>query len=109
MNQDRRTFLKTTTLATAAVPATAMAALSRVFAQITAAPSSGPPPRPDRAVEMRTLKERLSDKASDEQRVDNCRVPLERRGSTPRPGCPGEAEVPTPTIGQSATDPGELH
>ncbi len=35
-----------------------------------------------------TLKERLSDKASDEQRVDNCKVPLDRRGATSRPeGC----------------------
>jgi hypothetical protein len=35
-----------------------------------------------------TLKERLSDKASDEQRVDNCKVPKERRGTKPRPrGC----------------------
>jgi hypothetical protein len=32
-----------------------------------------------------TLKERLSDKASDEQRVDNCHVPPERRGTKPRP------------------------
>jgi hypothetical protein len=35
-----------------------------------------------------TLKERLSDKASDQQRVDNCRVPPERRGPVPRPDCP---------------------
>jgi hypothetical protein len=35
-----------------------------------------------------TLKERLSDKASDEQRVDNCKVPLDRRGAKARPeGC----------------------
>ena len=35
-----------------------------------------------------TLKERLADKASDEQRVDNCKVPAQRRGSKPRPaGC----------------------
>jgi hypothetical protein len=34
-----------------------------------------------------TGKERLSDKASDDQRVDNCHVPVERRGSEPRPGC----------------------
>ena len=34
-----------------------------------------------------TLKERLSDKASDEQRVDNCRVPLDKRGSKTRPDC----------------------
>ena len=32
-----------------------------------------------------TLKERLSDKASDEQRVNNCKVPMDRRGATPRP------------------------
>ncbi len=38
--------------------------------------------------EPRSLKERLSDKASDEQRVNNCHVPLDRRGSKPRPDCP---------------------
>jgi hypothetical protein len=32
-----------------------------------------------------TAKERLSGKANDEQRVDNCKVPPERRGSKPRP------------------------
>jgi hypothetical protein len=38
-----------------------------------------------------TLKERLSDKASDEQRVNNCKVPKERRGTKPRPeGCPAD-------------------
>jgi hypothetical protein len=34
-----------------------------------------------------TLKSRLSDKATDEQRVDNCNVAVERRGPKPRPGC----------------------
>jgi len=33
----------------------------------------------------RTGKERLGGKASDEQRVDNCKVPLELRGPNPRP------------------------
>lgn len=33
----------------------------------------------------RTIKERLSGKASDEQRVDNCKVPVELRGPKPRP------------------------
>ena len=33
----------------------------------------------------RTGKERLGGKASDEQRVDNCKVPLELRGPIPRP------------------------
>jgi hypothetical protein len=37
--------------------------------------------------ELRTLKERLSDKGSDNQRVNNCRVPPERRGPVPRPDC----------------------
>jgi CO/xanthine dehydrogenase Mo-binding subunit len=32
-----------------------------------------------------TLKERLNDKASDEQRVNNCKVPKERRDAKPRP------------------------
>jgi len=36
----------------------------------------------------KTSKERLSDKASDDQRVDNCRVPPERRGPKARPDCP---------------------
>ena len=32
-----------------------------------------------------TAKERLSGKASDEQRVDNCKVPIDLRGQKPRP------------------------
>jgi hypothetical protein len=40
------------------------------------------------AQEAQTLKERLSDKASDAQRLDNCHVPPERRGALPRPDCP---------------------
>ena len=35
-------------------------------------------------MEQRTAKERLSSKAADEQRVDNCKVPLELRGPKPR-------------------------
>jgi hypothetical protein len=47
-----------------------------------------------RGAPVRTAKERLSSKAADEQRVDNCKVPLELRGPTPRPddcgaGAPG--------------------
>jgi hypothetical protein len=37
---------------------------------------------------LKSAKERLSDKASDEQRVNNCHVPPEKRGSKPRPDCP---------------------
>jgi hypothetical protein len=48
------------------------------------------------AAEAKTSKERLSSKAADEQRVDNCRVPLDRRGTVPRPDCAGEAETAPP-------------
>ncbi|MBN3762925.1 hypothetical protein [Burkholderia sp. Ac-20365] len=37
------------------------------------------------ASEPKTLKERLGDKASDDQRVDNCKVPMAERGSKHRP------------------------
>jgi hypothetical protein len=40
------------------------------------------------ATNSQTLKERLSDKASDQQRVDDCHVPRERRGPVRRPDCP---------------------
>jgi hypothetical protein len=46
------------------------------------------------AAEMKTAKERLSDKASDEQRVDNCGVLPERRGPVPRPDCAEKAPSP---------------
>ena len=36
-----------------------------------------------------TGKERLGRKWMDEQRIDNCNVPVDKRGSKPRPsGCP---------------------
>ena len=41
--------------------------------------------RPVRAEPTRTGKERLGGKASDEQRVDNCKVPLDLRGPISRP------------------------
>ena len=91
-------FLKTIALATiaAVTVVTAGARSSPTFAQVTTPPTSGLKLVPGRPVEWRSLKERLSDKASDEQRVDNCRVPFELRGSKHRPGCPGEAESPVP-------------
>ena len=45
---------------------------------------------------VKTGKERLGEKANDEQRVDNCKVPPERWGNTPRsPSCghAGEAGI----------------
>jgi len=58
------------------------------------------------AQDARTLKERLSDKASDEQRVDNCHVPLDRRGPKPRPDCP---EEPAPAAGEGASAAPNTH
>jgi hypothetical protein len=49
------------------------------------------------AGETKTSKERLSGKASDEQRVDNCRVPADRRGAKQRPDCKSPAPSNTPT------------
>jgi hypothetical protein len=58
------------------------------------------------AQEPQTLKERLSDKASDNQRVDNCRVPAERRGSVPRPDCQVEPHLPAaPAVEAGAGTP----
>jgi hypothetical protein len=48
------------------------------------------------AAEIKSLKEKLSDKASDEQRVDNCRVPPERRGAALRPDCPADRAAVSP-------------
>ncbi|PAY04811.1 hypothetical protein CK489_36035 [Bradyrhizobium sp. UFLA03-84] len=44
-----------------------------------------------KAVQPRVLtgKERLGRKWTDEQRIDNCNVPLDKRGTKPRPSaCP---------------------
>lgn len=53
--------------------------------------------------QTRTLKEQLSDKASDEQRVDNCGVPPERRGPVPRPDCADKAS-PDATAGSAVAN-----
>ena len=48
-------------------------------------------PAPNAATSPTTLtgKERLGRKWMDEQRIDNCNVPVDKRGPKPRPGiCP---------------------
>ena len=40
---------------------------------------------------VRTGKERLGDKWNDEQRIDNCKVPPDKRGTKPRPEACAEA------------------
>jgi hypothetical protein len=53
-------------------------------------------PKQFRAEVARTAKERLSGKSTDEQRVDNCKVPLELRGAKPRPDhCVDDVNVPS--------------
>ena len=50
-------------------------------------------PAPDPEGPTRTGKERLGRKWMDEQRIDNCNVPIEKRGTMPRSShCP-----PVPT------------
>jgi hypothetical protein len=73
----------------AAVLAAALA-LSAGIAQ--AQPAAGArPAKTESPGPVRTGKERLGNKWSDEQRVDNCRVPPEKRGTKPRPDtCPPE-------------------
>ncbi len=61
-----------------------------------AAPANG-------AVKQLTGKERLGEKWEDEQRIDNCKVPVDKRGTKPRPdGC---AHVRAGTLGDSLKNP----
>jgi hypothetical protein len=58
---------------------------------------AGKRPEPNAASSNRpavlTGKERLGRKWMDEQRIDNCKVPIDKRGSKPRPSaCP---QIPT--------------
>jgi hypothetical protein len=54
---------------------------------------AGDPPKPNAAPlgapAVLTGKERLGRKWMDEQRIDNCKVPIDKRGTRPRPStCP---------------------
>lgn len=48
-------------------------------------PTAPPAASPASAPRILTGKERLGPKWTDEQRIDNCNVPLDRRGTRPRP------------------------
>ena len=70
-----------------------------ILAILIAAPAPGPVVVADRDqpamavfAAAKTGKERLSDKASDEQRVDDCKVPQDRRTRTRPANCPWDAE-----------------
>jgi hypothetical protein len=57
-----------------------------------AQPSNGTgPATSELSAPVRTGKERLGNKWSDEQRVDNCKVPPDKRGTKARPtACPSD-------------------
>lgn len=63
----------------------ALAAGVIVLAPVEAGPQTAPP-LSERSGAQLTGKERLGQKWKDEQRIDNCKVPLDKRGTTPRPG-----------------------
>jgi hypothetical protein len=69
-----------TTSILAASPVVPLEADEPAPAAVPAQPPSEQMPAP-----VKTGKERLSSKASDEQRVDNCKVPVEARGAVVRP------------------------
>jgi hypothetical protein len=70
--------------------ATALIALT-LASPLGAQPASPPPPAPSTSASPQNLtgKERLGEKWKDEQRLDNCKVPPDKRGARPRPdSCP---------------------
>lgn len=67
--------------------------LTALFALCLALPASAQgstsQPAPNTADPTLTGKERLGRKWMDEQRIDDCNVPIDKRGTKPRPGvCP---------------------
>jgi hypothetical protein len=66
----------------------AIIVLSSGVAQAQPSAAAGPAAS-DTPAPVRTGKERLGNKWSDEQRIDNCKVPPEKRGTKARPDtCP---------------------
>lgn len=65
----------------------------QIFPAAQASAQDASQPAPSTPVQTLTGKERLGRKWMDEQRIDNCNVPVDKRGTRPRPGiCP---HVPT--------------
>lgn len=77
------------------IPARTAPALSLLLALLAAGPAQGQADAARPAFGRDTLKARLGDKASDEQRVNDCKVPPEKRAGSRRPAaCPGPASPP---------------
>jgi hypothetical protein len=64
--------------------------LAAFFAMCLAVPATAQVSlRPGQPAATLTGKERLGGKWTDEQRIDNCNVPIDKRGTKPRPSrCP---------------------
>jgi len=65
-----------------------LSAVSIASAQTPIAGSPAAPPPANVAApapKVLTGKERLGEKWTDEQRIDNCKVPVDKRGTKPRP------------------------
>ena len=84
-------------IVTASVMAAFLAAPLGADETIPATAPSTPSPTEQAPVPVKTGKERLSSKASDDQRVDNCKVPPESRGSAVRSSSCEDKDQPTPT------------
>jgi len=75
--------------------AAAEPALASQYAARSAAPTTAP-------MTLQTAKERLGAKATDEQRVNDCKVPSERRSRTRPTTCPWDRESQSAVAGGPA-------
>ena len=66
-------------------------------ANVAEAPAASPPRTEASAPAGKTSKERLGGKATDEQRVDNCKVPPAQWGPKTRPSSCSSGSSPMPT------------
>jgi hypothetical protein len=63
-----------------------LAGAARAEAGAQTSPPANPAlDKPAAGARQLTGKERLGEKWKDEQRIDNCKVPLDKRGAKPRP------------------------
>jgi hypothetical protein len=69
-------------------PAMAIIVWGAALAPVTVGAQAGQAAPANGAAKQLTGKERLGEKWEDEQRIDNCKVPVDKRGTKPRPaGC----------------------